>query len=109
MTFLVHVIYYGKKIKKEIFKTIFEAKEKGIDKQAFERTKKVLCGQFMAILDKVESFGNEYMMAYHKGVNLFEYAEICKSLTLSDAQKRIDELFDESQCSVSGVCPKKKA
>ena len=94
-------------LKVRIFETVSEAKNKGIDKESFERAKKVLCGQFMAVLDKVESLGNEFMMAYHKGVNLFDYADVCKSLTLEDAQKRIDELFNESQCAVSVVMPKK--
>lgn len=94
-------------IEQEIFKTVENAKEKGLDADAFERAKKVLCGQFMAILDSVESFGNEYMMAYHKGVNLFDYAAICEKLTVEDAEKRLNELFKKEQCAVSIVYPKK--
>ena len=94
------------KIEEEIFKTVQQAKEKGIDKEAFERAKKVLCGHFMSILDKVESFGNEYMMAYHKGINLFDYAAVCESLSVEEAQKRLEELFKEEQCSTSVVFPK---
>lgn len=94
-------------LKQKIFETVQDAKINGINKEAFERSKRVLCGQFMAVLDKVESLGNEYMMAYHKGANLFEYAKVCKSLTIEDARKRINELFDESRCAVSVVMPKK--
>ena len=94
-------------VRKAIFDTVSETKANGLDEQAFERAKNVLCGHFMAVLDRIESFGNEYMMAYHKGVNLFEYAEICKSITSEDALERISELFNEDQCSVSAVYPKK--
>ncbi len=93
-------------VEKEIFATIESAKENGIDKEDFERAKKVLCGNFIEILDGVEGFGNEYMMAYHKGINLFDYVSICESLTLEDAYGRIEELFDEKQCSTSVVRPK---
>lgn len=93
-------------VEKEIFSAVKSAKEKGLDKDAFERAKKVLCGQFMSILDRVESFGNEYMMAYHKGVNLFDYASVCESLTVEEARKRLEELFNEEQCAVSVVKPK---
>lgn len=95
-------------VEQAIFSAIEKAKDSGIDAEAFERAKKVLCGQFMSVLDHVESFGNEYMMAYHKGVNLFDYATICGQLTCEDAMARIEELFNPKQCAVSVVSPKKK-
>ncbi len=93
-------------VEKEIFATIKYAKENGLDRNDFERAKKVLCGNFIEILDSVEGFGNEYMMAYHKGINLFDYVSVCEALTLEDAQRRIEELFEEKQCSTSVVRPK---
>lgn len=93
-------------VEKAIFDTVHKAKNEGIDEIAFERAKRVLCGQFMEILDHVESFGNEYMMAYHKGVNLFDYVSVCESLTAADARKRLEELFGEEQCATSVVRPK---
>ncbi len=93
-------------VEKEIFATIENAKKNGIDKDSFERAKKVLLGQFMAVLDSVENFGNEYMFAYHRGINLFDYVSICENLTVEDAKTRISELFTEEQCSTSVVLPK---
>ena len=94
------------KIEKEIFKAVEKAKEQGIDKDAFERAKKVLAGHFMEILDSVEDFGNEYMMAYHKGANLYDYAKLCETVTVEEAEERLDTLFKEEQCSTSIVFPK---
>ena len=96
-----------KEIEEEIFKTLEKAKKEGLDKEAFERAKKVYCGQFLDILDHIESFGNEYMIAYHKGVNLFDYPRICDEVSINDAMKRLRELFTEEQCSTSIVNPKK--
>ena len=94
-------------LEKEIYSEIAKAKTAGIDKDAFERAKKVMCGQFMATLDSIESFGNEYMMCYHKGVNLFDYVSICENLTVEDAMERLCKLLNKEQCSVSVVFPKK--
>ena len=93
-------------VEKEIFNTLKYVRENGIDNDDFERAKKVLCGNFIELLDSVESFGNEYMMAHHKGINLFDYVNVCQSITLEDARRRIEELFDEKQCSTSVVRPK---
>ena len=94
-------------LEKEIFLIIDDAKKNGIDKDSFDRAKKVLLGQFMSVLDSVEGFGNEYMFAYHRGINLFDYARICDELTHEDAKSRLEEIFKEEQCSTSIVLPKK--
>ncbi len=95
-------------IEKEIFRTVDEAKKNGIDKESFERAKKVNLGNFMETLDSVENFGNEYMFAYHKGADLFDYVKICEGISTEDAQKRLQTLFNEEQCSTSVVLPKDK-
>ena len=94
------------KIKEEIFSTVQNAMENGIDEEAFERARKVICGQFISTLDSVEGLGNEYMFAYHKGVNLFDYVKICDSITKEDVKPRLNELFKKEQCSMSVVLPK---
>ena len=94
-------------IENTIFETVRKAKKEGIDEESFERAKKVLTGQFMSELDSVENLGNDYMFAYHRGINLLDYAKICDTITVDMAQKRIEELFSEEQCSTSVVLPKK--
>ena len=108
-----HAIFSGESehietIAEEIEKAIEKAKEEGLDKEAFERTKRVYCGQFLDILDHIESFGNEYMMSYHKGVNLFDYPRICEEITIDDAMERLGEIFVKSQRAISVVNPKKR-
>ena len=96
-------------VENEIFRVVEMARAEGIDKDSFERAKRVLCGHFMSVLDSVENLGNEYMFAYHKGINLLDYAKICESLTVEDANKRLNELFNKEQCSTSVVLPKKES
>lgn len=87
----------------EIFAEIEKVKEKGIDEDSFERAKKVLCGQFLKTLDSVESFGNDYMFSYHRGINIFDYVAVCKKLRAQDGLERIEELFNKEQCALSVV------
>lgn len=47
------------------------------------------------------------MFAFHRGVELFDYPEICMSLTAEEADARIKELFDKECGSLSVVLPKK--
>ncbi len=95
-------------VEKEIFDAINHAVNNGLDEEAVERTKKVLCGQFLSALDGIENIGNEFMFAYHRGVNLFDYAKICDRITAEDTASRLSELFDKEQCSTSLVLPKKE-
>ena len=94
-------------MEKEIYKTVSEAAASGIDRESFERAKKVLFGSNAASFDSVEELGNEYMFAFHRGVELFDYPEICMSLTAEEADARIKELFDKECGSLSVVLPKK--
>ncbi len=95
-------------VKEEIFAVIEKAKQSGIDEGDFERAKKVCCGQFLAGLDSIENFGNEFMFAHHRGVNLLEYSKVCESITIDEANERLCELFNKEQCSTSLVLPKKE-
>ena len=46
------------------------------------------------------------MMAYHKGANLYDYAKLCETVTVEEAEERLDTLLREEQCSTSIVFPK---
>jgi len=95
-------------IREEIYKRIEAANKNGLDKEIFERAKKMIYGKFLSNLDSVESTGNEYMFAYHRGVELFDYPDICRKITVEDAQKRLRELLVKEYSSLSVVNPKNR-
>lgn len=95
------------KLAEEITNAAVAAAERGIDPQAFERAKKVMLGSFLAMLDNVERFGNEYVFAYHRGIDLLEYPRLLKNATVNEANARMRELFKEERSSLSVVLPKK--
>ena len=96
-----------REIEAEIYKTVEKALEEGIDEKAFERAKKVMYGSNHALYDHISDIGDEYMYAYHKGIDLLDYPEICMNITADEAKERIKELFDREHGSLSVVLPKK--
>ena len=69
--------------------------------------KKVMLGRFLSVLDNIESFGNEYVFALHRGIDLLEYPSVLKDATVDAANTRLRELFNKERSSVSVVLPKK--
>lgn len=97
-----------KKVEEKIYETLENAAKNGIDKEAFERTKKVMLGKFYTMLDSVEGFGDEYVFSYHRGIDLLKYPELCESASVEEANARVKELFRKEACSMSVILPKKK-
>lgn len=95
-------------VEKRIYDCLEEAKATGIDEKELERAKRVLIGKFTALLDRVEDLGNEYMFAYHRGMELLDYPAVCGSVTAEEVNKRIKDLFDKERSSISIVLPKSK-
>lgn len=95
------------KLIEKIYETIEYALETGIDERVFLRMKKVMLGRFLSVLDNIESFGNEYVFALHRGIDLLEYPSVLKDATVDAANTRLRELFNKERSSVSVVLPKK--
>ncbi len=93
-------------VEEKIYKTLEGAEKTGLDKNDFERTKRVMQGKFYALLDSVENLGNEYVFAYHRGIDILKYPEICEAVTVEKANARIKEFFDKEACSMSIILPK---
>jgi len=96
------------KIREEIYNTIEKTAKNGLDEDSFERAKRMIYGKFLSLLDSVENTGNEYMFSYHRGVDLFDYPEVCRKITTEAAMKRLKELFVKEYSSLSVVNPKKE-
>jgi len=94
-----------KKVKELVLEEIENIKKNGIDKEAFERQKKVLYGQFLRMLNSLEGFGNEFVGATLRGSNLFDYPHIVREVSLDDVTKRFNTLFRNDRCALSVVLP----
>lgn len=94
-----------KKIYSEIANEIKKAHKNGLSVDDFERTKKVLWGEYIQGLvspdDNAETFCELKLM----GVDYFNYSDIYNSVTFEDIQKRFENHFVSERSAMSVVKP----
>ena len=71
----------------------------------FQRCKKVLIGRFLRLFNSVENVSNTFVSNIFKGIDIFEYPQICEQITLKEAKDRKKSNFTEENCAMSVVRP----
>ncbi len=92
-----------KKVRDSIKEELLKVKNKGLDREAFERQKKVSYASFIRSLNDIEDLGNDFVFAHHKNIDIFETAEIIEEIDYDYLQKRFNTLFDEKNMVLSEV------
>lgn len=82
-----------------------KVKREGFTKKEFERAKRVLTGNAVSLIDRQESFANEFIRFAAKGSDLLSYPGALSDTTYEDAQKRLCEI-DNEYSVLSAVYPK---
>lgn len=96
-----------KAVEEAIFEEIERVKAEGIDPKAWERSMNVLYGNYIRLMGgDVENIGNEYMFAYHRGIDLCSYPAVWKTVTIEDAAERLNYLFVRERSCMSIIYPK---
>ena len=103
-----HFILSGEsKDSKEVMKVLLEElnklKTERLDIKDFERMKKVLTGVFISKFNSIDGLGytlNEYAA---KGINLFDYYELLKVVSITEIEEAIKNLFNNENCVLSIV------
>lgn len=94
-----------KEVYEEIKKTIDNCIEKGIDKEAVDRAKKVLVSQDIRLFNNVENMGNSFIRRLKNSQDPLAYKKAVNSVTYDDISSRLREHFDTSNCVLSVVNP----
>ncbi|NLB80229.1 MAG: insulinase family protein [Clostridiaceae bacterium] len=71
----------------------------------FERCKKVLIGDFLRLFNSVEGLSNAFVSSLFKNVDIFEFPSICEAITLTEAQDRLKNHFNEKNSVMSVIRP----
>ncbi|AQR76658.1 pitrilysin family protein [Paenibacillus larvae] len=87
------------RIKEEVNKVI----EKGLDEKIFERTRKKKIGNFLRMLNSPEAIANEFTKYRMKQIDLFDFLEVYKQISLQQATQRLREHFNWDQMAISIV------
>jgi len=79
------------------------AKENGLDAETFERTKKRLMGNYIRGFNSVDKIAHMFMANIFRGVDIFEYAEVSRDITLEDVEGTFKRLCDFEKAALSVV------
>lgn len=82
--------------------------ENGIDKEAFERSKRLKYGISLRLLDRMESFANLFVGFALKGGDFLNYSEIINEVTLEELRDMLNKHFKPEMCVMSVVKPEEK-
>lgn len=88
----------------ELFKKeIGKFKEQGIEKQDFERTKKMIYGEYIKEYNDITDIARMFLSDYFKGINSFEYLEEISTINLQYVEQTLKNVFDEKKMVLSVV------
>ncbi len=93
------------KTAKIIKEAIDELHKNGVDKDDFERAKKLVYGRNVAMLNSAENIANEMMKLSFAGRELFHAVECIANTTLDQVNDRLKHQLDNKNSSLSVVLP----
>ncbi len=82
-----------KRVYEEIKKEIEYYKQKGFDKDAFERIKRANYAHLLRMFNSTDDIANEMTSAIFDGLDILEYPEMCASVTMEDVLKLLNTNF----------------
>ena len=81
-------------------------KKEGIDEDSFERTKRMLYGNYVKIYNDVSDIARMFLSDYFKGINSFDYLESIELINKEYVENVLKENFLEEKQIISIVEPK---
>lgn len=88
-------------VKKELQKTLKEYREDHLEKEAFERIKRKIYGEYVSEYNSVGDITKMLLYDYFRGINSFDYLEEYEAITLEYAAGVFQELFNEKNMIIS--------
>lgn len=80
-------------------------KKNGLDKDDFERSRRVLISDFISHFDSTEDIANAIAVNIIDQVDLFEELDLIRDIKIEDADRVLREVFDPEYKSISLVLP----
>lgn len=96
-----------KKVYEIILDEIDRIKSEGLDKDAFERAKKVVWGKYIRSYNDIEGYACTFMQLLFMGIDYFDFYDVYKTVTFEDVVKRFEEHFKREYSALSVVNPLK--
>ena len=81
------------------------ARSRGLDREDFERCKRVMYARSIAMFDSTDNVANGFISCLFDGYDVLDYPGIVGSVTYEDAQARFMDYYKPERCAVSVVEP----
>ena len=82
---------------------IDDVKKNGIKEEDFNRTRKMLYGDYIKEYNDVTDIARMFLADYFKGINSFDYIEQINTINKEYVQQILKEVFDENKMVLSIV------
>ena len=76
-----------------------------LTEQEFQRCKKVQKGQFLRMFNSVDRLSHSFVTNLFKGIDLFNFLDVCDSVTLQDVQSRLQRHLTSENAAISVIKP----
>ena len=105
-----HLVYGGEsdnptEIMDEIIKEFEDKIKNGLDRDEFERCKKVSYANSITLFDSTENISNAFLACMFKGYDILDLPEIIGSVTFDDIEKRLNKIFKKENFIISVINP----
>jgi len=105
-----HLIYAGEsdnpvEVMDEIIKEFENKIKKGLDREEFERCKKVSYANSITLFDSAENISNAFITCIFRGFDVLDLPEIIGSITFEDIEKRLNQIFKKENFIISIINP----
>ena len=105
-----HVLFEGEssdaqKVFEIMKEYIREKLKSGIDKSEYERTKKVVWGDYIRSYNDVEEFSHSFLNMYMMGSMYTDFEKVYEDITFADVKARFADLYNEEYAALSIVNP----
>lgn len=92
-----------KQAAEQIKQTIAKIKAEGLDREEFESARKSVYGDIISSLNSVGSIANTITGYHFNGNELFAYIDAVADTTFEDVQRRLGEMLDVNNCTLSVI------
>ena len=76
-----------------------------LTEQEFQRCKKVQKGQFLRMFNSVDRLSHSFVTNIFKGIDLFNFLDVCESVTLNDVNARLKRHLTNENVAISIIKP----
>ena len=92
-------------VARQINAYISDLRGKGIDAEAFERTRRKLYGRAVMSFNDIDDVANDLVGAHFDGTGVFDDIEIYRTITVDDVKEVLDNTMREEYAALSVIKP----